>query len=184
MLLDDSEGLISAEQMVDSIQLDTRVELVEGDYLNLDLEDRFDMVILPGVLHRHDLETCGKIFRLSHKHLKPQGELVAIDVFPGQEQGDLNRKVFAAGGVAAYPWWPIARPGANPTRDDYERIRSRSICAPAVGASFLGIDRCSEGSPVPLNQRTRENELSLISGRKIKCVVCSDAMQIDFQSDP
>ena len=94
VLLDDAAGLRAAKTTIDGVGIDDRVEMVEGNYLEPDLgDDTFDMVLMAGLLHRHTLKTCHGIFSNVHRLLKPSAELVAVDIFNGQEKGDLNYRI-------------------------------------------------------------------------------------------
>ncbi len=95
-LLDNADGLARAETTVKSLALESRVVLVEGDYLNLNLDsDAYDLVLATGLVHRHSPKECEQLFRNVHSVLKPQGEFGVVDIFPGQQQGDLNRAILA-----------------------------------------------------------------------------------------
>ena len=92
--LDNAAGLNLAKTTVDSVGVENRVELVEGDYLEPDMgDDQFDMVLMSGILHRHSMETCQSLFKTAHQLLKPGSEMVVVDLFPGQEKGELNYRV-------------------------------------------------------------------------------------------
>ena len=94
VLLDNAAGLNLAKTTVDSVGVENRVELVEGDYLEPDLgDDQFDMVLMSGILHRHSMETCQSLFKTAHQLLKRGSEMVVVDLFPGQEKGELNYRV-------------------------------------------------------------------------------------------
>ncbi|MEE2826877.1 MAG: class I SAM-dependent methyltransferase [Planctomycetota bacterium] len=94
VLLDNAAGLNLAKTTVDGVGVENRVELVEGDYLEPDLgDDQFDMVLMSGILHRHSMETCQSLFKTAHQLLKPGSEMVVVDLFPGQEKGELNYRV-------------------------------------------------------------------------------------------
>ena len=92
--LDNAAGLNLAKTTVDSVGVENRVELVEGDYLEPDMgDDQFDMVLMSGILHRHSMETCQSLFKTAHQLLKRGSEMVVVDLFPGQEKGELNYRV-------------------------------------------------------------------------------------------
>ncbi|MCH2180972.1 MAG: methyltransferase [Mariniblastus sp.] len=94
VLLDDAAGLKLARKTVESVGVENRVDLVEGNYLEPDLgDDQFDMVLMSGILHRHSLETCRSLFKTAHQLLKPSSEMVVVDLFPGQDKGELNYRV-------------------------------------------------------------------------------------------
>ena len=94
VLLDDEAGLKAAQKTVESVGVQDRVDLVQGNYLDPDLgDDRFDMVLMAGILHRHPMETCQALFANAHRLLKPSSEVVVVDIFPGQEKGELNYRI-------------------------------------------------------------------------------------------
>ncbi len=94
VLLDNEAGLRAAQKTVEGVGVEDRVDLVEGNYLEPDLgDDQFDMVLMAGLLHRHSMETCQTIFSTAHRLLKPAAEMVVVDIFPGQDQGELNYRI-------------------------------------------------------------------------------------------
>lgn len=96
VLLDDRSNLKRAEKTIESIGAQNRVQYVEADYMQLELDHQpFDMVIAAGLAHRHSEEQCQELFKLVHKHLKPNGEFVVVDAFPGQQEGDTTRSIMA-----------------------------------------------------------------------------------------
>ncbi len=94
VLLDDETGLKAAHKTVESVGVEDRVDLVPGNYLNPELgDDLFDMVLMAGILHRHSMETCQALFATAHRLLKPSSEMVVVDIFPGQEKGEINYRI-------------------------------------------------------------------------------------------
>jgi len=92
-LLDSGSGLRHARKTVESVGLEDRVEFVDADYLDFDLDDQFDMVVMAGLMHRHAKDQIRHLFQLARNHLRIGGELVVVDIFPGQEKGELSRKI-------------------------------------------------------------------------------------------
>lgn len=96
VLLDTAKNLRRAEKTIESIDIHDRVEFVEGSYLDFDLDHSpFDLVLASGIMHRHGAAECLTIVKLAHQHLQQGGELVVVDLFPGQSGGDVTRAVAA-----------------------------------------------------------------------------------------
>ncbi len=96
VLLDTKPNLQRAEKTVESIQVQDRVELVEGDYREFKLDHQpFDIVIATNVAHLHTGDECSAIFKNVRQHLKPAGEFVVVDIFPGQQDGEVTRSIVA-----------------------------------------------------------------------------------------
>ncbi len=99
-LLDDAVGLERAKKTVESVGLDRQSTLIESETW-LDLEsvpelegESFDLVVVAGIIHRLNGEALKKLLGQLHALVKPERELVLIDVFPGQEAGDSQRFIF------------------------------------------------------------------------------------------
>lgn len=92
-LLDTSSGLRHARKTVESMNLEDRVQMIDADYLDVDLDDQFDLIVMGGLLHRHSREECVRLFEMAKNHLKSKCELAVIDIFPGQEKGEVNRRI-------------------------------------------------------------------------------------------
>ena len=96
VVLDTASNLRRAEKTIESIGAVDRVEMIDGDYTDFQLDRQpFDLVLATSLIHRHTEEECKQLFQNVHKHLKPAGELVVVDVFPGQEEGELTRSIRA-----------------------------------------------------------------------------------------
>ena len=96
VVLDDSANLKRARKTIESIEAQERVEFIEGDYLDFKLDSPpFDMVIATNLIHRHTEQECERLFKCVHSHLKTGGEFVVVDIFPGQNDGELTRSVVA-----------------------------------------------------------------------------------------
>lgn len=96
VLLDNRANLNRAEKTIESIGAQNRVQYVESDYIEFELDHPpFDMVIAAGIVHRHSEGQCEQLFKRVHKQLTPQGEFVVVDIFPGQQEGDTTRSIMA-----------------------------------------------------------------------------------------
>ena len=96
VVLDNAANLKRAAKTIESIEAQDRVEFIEGDYLDFKLDlQPFDMVVATNVAHRHTEEECERLFKCVHRHLKSSGEFVVVDIFPGQEDGEVTRSILA-----------------------------------------------------------------------------------------
>lgn len=96
VLLDTGSNLKRAEKTIESIGAADRVQYEESGYLDFNLDNQpFDLVIAAGIVHRHTEDQCQTMFKSIHAHLKPSAELVIVDVFPGQSEGDATRTIYA-----------------------------------------------------------------------------------------
>lgn len=96
VVLDHAMNLKRAQKTIDSIEAGDRVDFVEADYLDFSLDHQpFDLVIATSLVHRHNESECVQVFQNVHKHLKPSGEFVIVDIFPGQEEGEATRSIVA-----------------------------------------------------------------------------------------
>jgi len=99
-LIDDQVNLGRAKTTVDSIGLDHRVTYVASDSLDQIDEiselqgETFDLVLIANKLHRKTGGECERLFKQLFDLIKPGRELAIVDVFPGQENGDLHRAIF------------------------------------------------------------------------------------------
>ena len=99
-LLDDAIGLERAKKTVESVGLERQSVLIESKtWLDLDsvseLEgETFDLVVVAGIIHRLGQGSLNKLLGQLHALVKPERELVLIDVFPGQEAGNSQRLIF------------------------------------------------------------------------------------------
>lgn len=95
-VLDEAANLTRARTTIESIEAIDRVEFLEGEYLDFKLDSQpFDMVIATNLVHRHTEDECQQLFKSVHAHLKPGGEFVVVDIFPGQQDGELTRSILA-----------------------------------------------------------------------------------------
>lgn len=98
VLLDTSEGLSRAQKTMQSVGLEGKVTVVEvedlNDMIGADVEpNSFDVVLATNFLHTRSPEACRTFFQTVNAWLSQTGELVLVDVFPGQQDGDLSRVV-------------------------------------------------------------------------------------------
>ncbi len=98
VLMDTAEGLGRAQKTIESVGLEGKVTTVEVDDLNnmigADVEpNSFDLVLASNFLHTRSPDACRVFFQSVNAWLTQTGELVLVDIFPGQDQGDLSRVV-------------------------------------------------------------------------------------------
>lgn len=98
VLLDTPEGLQRAEKTIESVGLEGKITTVEVDDLNdmigADVEpNSFDVVLATNFLHTRSPQACRTFFQSVNAWLTQTGELVLVDIFPGQDEGDLSRVV-------------------------------------------------------------------------------------------
>ena len=99
-LIDDEVNLNRARTTVKSIGLEHKVTYIPSDTLDQIDElpelqgETFDLVLVANKLHRKTGGECERLFKQLYKLIKPNRELAIVDVFPGQENGDLHRAVF------------------------------------------------------------------------------------------
>lgn len=99
-LLDDVFGIERAHKTIESIGLDAQVNFITADP-DEDLttipeltDQSFDLVLVAGKINRLSQKKCKDLFNQLHQLIKMDGELVLIDVFPGQEKGELDHSIF------------------------------------------------------------------------------------------
>ena len=96
-VFDSATNIERAHRTAESIEKTESVQLVEGDFRNPqsgEFHDRFDLLLLENVLHRENPETMATIFERAKELLKSGGEIVVLDVFPGQDAGKVTRELF------------------------------------------------------------------------------------------
>ena len=99
-LVDRAIGLERAKQTIESIGLERKVTYIEADSIDsLDTVpelkgETFDLVVIAGQIHRMTSGECQRLFSQVYPLVKPDREFAIIDVFPGQENGDLQRSIF------------------------------------------------------------------------------------------
>lgn len=98
-MLDSAAGLKRAETTVHGIGLDDRAVCIEGDYrtdqwLEEVADQKFDLVIAAGITHRHPPQDNLSLFQRLGRAIAATGQLAVIDVFAGQQKGDVHRRIF------------------------------------------------------------------------------------------
>ncbi len=87
-LVDGPVGLARAQATVKSLDIQSRVTLLQSDDLNIDGNDgAFDLVIIGDHVHDRTADELEQLLCTAHRVLGPDGELALIDVFPGQPRG-------------------------------------------------------------------------------------------------
>ena len=95
VLFDNEANLIRAKKTVESINVQQQCELVECNDLSLPADQGgFDLVILTAQMHRRPESWCINWLQEVRSIMHVDGELALIDLFPGQENGELNLAFF------------------------------------------------------------------------------------------
>jgi ubiquinone/menaquinone biosynthesis C-methylase UbiE len=95
-LVDDEASLLGARGTAESIGLTDRLEVIEGDYRELELPAAgFDIVVASELFSLEPADGQQRLLERIHRCLKPGGYLVLIDVFPGQPQADPGLQLYA-----------------------------------------------------------------------------------------
>jgi 2-polyprenyl-3-methyl-5-hydroxy-6-metoxy-1,4-benzoquinol methylase len=99
-LLDTVAGLERSKKTIDSIGLERQTVLIPAQrVLELaaveELQDQeFDLVVLAGIVHRLPASQVQNLIAQIFPLVKKERELAIVDVFPGQEAGEINRAIF------------------------------------------------------------------------------------------
>jgi phospholipid N-methyltransferase len=99
-LVDTAAGLAHSRRTIKEIGLERQAELIQVAELTRLAETRalegqkFDLVLLAGLLHRFDHQQCLALLQQVRQWLHPGRELVILDIFPGQAKGDQTRSLF------------------------------------------------------------------------------------------
>ncbi len=97
-------GLERAKETLSGIDLGDRVQLVEDHSNEYRLPDGpFDMALMSNVAHYLSSTRIQELMRESFEQLHAGGEMVIVDVFPGQPKGNLNRSLFELQLALRYP---------------------------------------------------------------------------------
>ncbi|MCA9222274.1 MAG: methyltransferase domain-containing protein [Planctomycetales bacterium] len=90
------EPLEIASETAESIGLDERFQTIHGDWRKVDLPvDEYDLIIAANVFQLESPDGVQQQIARLFPALRMGGELAIVDVFPGQEKGDLYRNLFA-----------------------------------------------------------------------------------------
>jgi SAM-dependent methyltransferase len=95
-LADDAVTLEGARAMATSIGLSERLTTIEGCYHELELpRASFDMVLMAELLSLEPVDGQRQLLQRASETLKPGGELVLVDLFAGQPEGDLALSILS-----------------------------------------------------------------------------------------
>lgn len=103
---DSSFGIERAKQTVEGISAFDRVELItdEAEGRSYELpQGPFDLILFGNAAHSMPFERVSEVVEKAVKVLKPGGELILIDVFPGQPRGELTRSLYELQLALRYP---------------------------------------------------------------------------------
>lgn len=99
-LLDTKEGADKSRKTIESLSLQRQADVIEVDNLfQLDLVEelegqQYDLFVLPGLIHRIDGDQLGQLLRQLTKLANKGSEISIIDVFSGQEGGEMVYSIF------------------------------------------------------------------------------------------
>ncbi len=94
--LDVEEPVQTALETAKSIGMQDRIDSIIGDPLTPELlTGQYNLVIIANLLHLLDPSQQQKLIQSATGHLQDGGKLVVVDVFPGQDAGDVSRALFA-----------------------------------------------------------------------------------------
>ena len=103
-LLDLPDTLEAAKNTVDQIGLGERVSYIQGDPQAAELAPRsYDIIIMANALRTMDITQWPSLFSKLFDALDEGGRFALVDIFEGQEQGDLSRAVMKMDFVQHYP---------------------------------------------------------------------------------
>ncbi len=87
-----------ASKTAEDMEIAHRLNRIEGNYHDVTIPDqRFDMVIIANVTHLETEDGNQSLFTKLYKSIKPGGEILIIDIFPGDSRGDLQRTLYTLG---------------------------------------------------------------------------------------
>jgi len=87
-----------AEQFAEQAGVWERLELLPGDYHEIDLgESQYDLVILGNTTHLEDPDGNRSLFRRAHRALQSGGGILVIDVFSHNRAAALTGALYALG---------------------------------------------------------------------------------------
>lgn len=110
-MVDWLEPIETVKGMAESIGIAERVTCVPGKFSEVDLpEERFDLVLLANHLHLMSPGAWAPLLERIGTFLKVGGEVAVIDIFEGQQEGDLNRNVLALELSLEHPEFQLCPP--------------------------------------------------------------------------
>ncbi|MFT5124527.1 MAG: SAM-dependent methyltransferase [Kiritimatiellia bacterium] len=97
--LQDWPGVLQlALAQAQQLGLARRVKMLPGDLLEVTFpEHAFDLIMIANVTHLFSEELNVQLFRRCAEALRPGGQLVVVDVMPGDPRGDLSRSLYELG---------------------------------------------------------------------------------------
>lgn len=87
-----------AKSFAKRVNLSQRFTAQPGNYHEVEFStEAFDLVVIGNVTHIESPQGNEALFTKAYKSLKPGGEIVIFDIFPGQEEGELSQSLYALG---------------------------------------------------------------------------------------
>lgn len=88
--------LVAATEAARAAGVSDRFTAMPGNYETIEFGvSTYDLAVAANIIHRETPETCRSLFSRVLAALKPGGTLAIIDVFSGQEAGELTRAISA-----------------------------------------------------------------------------------------
>ena len=110
-MVDWPEPIETVRRMAESIEIAERVTCVAGKFSDVELpREQFDLVLLANHLQLVPSGEWALLLQRIWKLLKVGGEVAIVDVFEGQEAGDLTRNVFALELSLEHPDFRVCSP--------------------------------------------------------------------------
>ncbi len=110
-LLDLPDALEAAKKTVDQIGLGERVSYIQGDPQTAELASgSYDIIIMANALRTMDITQWPSLFSKLFNALDEGGRFALVDIFEGQEQGDLSRAVMTMDFVQHHPELALCDP--------------------------------------------------------------------------
>lgn len=96
--LDWPEVLAVAQAQAKIEGMEGQLSLLPGDFMKVPLpQDSFDLGVVANVTHLQSPQRNEEMFARTHTALRPGGEIVVIDVFPGAKEADVTRILYEIG---------------------------------------------------------------------------------------
>ncbi|NJN53706.1 MAG: methyltransferase domain-containing protein, partial [Anaerolineae bacterium] len=101
-IFDDAAALETAKMNVTARQLETRIELREGDMWEMEWGEGYDLILLFNFIHHFDFATNVKLLQKAHSALKPGGQVAILDQLEGNVFGSATRTLIQLIGFMYY----------------------------------------------------------------------------------
>ena len=91
-----AEATKRARELLEQVGLADRLTMLEGDYREMELPAAtFDMILMTELLSLESVDGQRQLLERARLALKPGGEVVLVDLFPGQAEGELALSILS-----------------------------------------------------------------------------------------